>query len=146
LAESADVGVVVVDDNELVRQSIERWMTGSNGVRCLASVETVEEARRMADQFRPDVLLLDAEIPGGDTFSLIRWARTNYPSMKVVMLTGQLSQECLCTSLDLGASGYILKDESLPSIIDAIRRVAEGEIVLSPSVRSLVADHQAPPI
>ena len=132
------IGVVVVDDNELLCQSIERWMTDATGVRCLASTGKVGEARKFVADLRPDVLLLDAEIPGEDTFALIRWVAGAHPSTKVLMLSGYLAEAYVSNALALGASGYVLKDESLPTIIESIKSAAKGELVLSKSVKPLL--------
>jgi DNA-binding NarL/FixJ family response regulator len=137
---TSSVGVLVVDDNDILGQSMQRWMTGAQGARCLGWTDQVTDAKRLVVQLRPDVLLLDVDIPGGDTFALLRWVAAEHPRVKVVMLSGHLRQDYVERALDEGASGYIVKDESPATILDLVRRAAAGEIVLSSTARSWMAD------
>lgn len=132
----AGIGVLVVDDNDILGESMQRWMTGAQGVRCVGWTGNVDEAERMVAELSPDVVLLDVDIPGGDTFALLRSVTANHPGVKVVMLSGHLRQDYIERALDDGAAGYIVKDESPAKILDFVRRSAAGEIVLSSTARS----------
>jgi DNA-binding NarL/FixJ family response regulator len=126
-----EIGVLVVDDNDILGESMRRWVTGTEGVRWLGWTDDVGAAAGMIERLSPDVVLLDVDMPSGDTFELLRRISREQPGVKVVMLSGHMQQDYIEQALDCGASGYIVKDESPATIIDFVRRAAAGEIVLS---------------
>lgn len=126
------VGVVVVDDNPLLCASMERWLTEARGFRCLGCAADGRGARELIDLALPDFVLLDLDLPGTDSGALLRWIVAAHPSVRVVMLSGLADQKSIEDCLYNGATGYIVKDESLPSILDLLQRAAGGETILSP--------------
>jgi DNA-binding NarL/FixJ family response regulator len=82
--------------------------------------------------------LLDVEVPGVDTFALLRWMSANHPATRVLMLSGFVLPALIERSLDDGAAGYIHKDATPDAVVDCIRRAIEGEIVLSEAARDVV--------
>lgn len=127
---SGDIGVLVVDDNDILGEAFERWLGRAEGMRCVGWTHRFDEAERLVAERKPDVLLLDVDIPGCDTFALMRSIASRH-SVKVVMISGHMRQDYLDRALDAGAAGYIVKDESPSAILEYVRRVAAGELVLS---------------
>lgn len=132
------IRVLFVDDNDILGASMGRWMTDAVGMRWLGWTDDLAAARRMLETGRPDVLLLDIDMPRQDTFAFLRWVAEEHPDTRVLMLSGHMRQEYVERALDDGASGYIVKDESLPTIVEFVRRAAAGEVVLSSTARSWV--------
>ncbi len=128
---SREIRVLVVDDNDILGESLRRWMTGEHGVRCVGWTDDLVEALRLAGTLAPDLVLLDVDMPGGDTFALLERLTDRHPAMRIVMLSGHMRHDYIERALDAGAAGYIVKDESPASIIDLVRRAIGGEVVLS---------------
>lgn len=128
-------GVMVVDDNDLLGEAIERWLSRSTKVRWLGWTDDANNLPGLIAEKHPDVILLDVDIPGVDTFKLLGNVIAEFPNLRVVMLSGHVKREYIERALDVGAAGYIIKDERVPDIIDLIERAAAGECVLSPTAQ-----------
>src|SRR5262245_53001407 len=86
-------GVLVVDDNDLLGEAVERWLSKSQRVRWLGWTSDAPLLPGLIAERRPDVVLLDVDIPGVDTFALVRRVSTEFPSVRIVMLTGHVRRE-----------------------------------------------------
>src|SRR5690606_26093956 len=113
-------GVMVVDDNDLLGEAIERWLSRSTKVRWLRWADDANNLPGLIAEKHPDVILLDVDIPGVDTFKLLGNVIAEFPNLRVVMLSGHVKREYIERALDVGAAGYIIKDERVPDIIDLI--------------------------
>jgi DNA-binding NarL/FixJ family response regulator len=134
----AGIGVVIVDDNELLCEALERWFSRTQAVRCLGCARDTAAAMRMIAIAEPDVVLLDVSMPGGESFDLLRWIAGQFTRVRVLMLSGLANRSLIDRALAAGAAGYIVKDEPPQAIIACIRRAAEGEVVLSDLVRTVL--------
>jgi two-component system response regulator DesR len=101
-------------------------------------VESSADAERAAREFHADVLMLDVDMPG-DSFEVARALSATMPQLKIVMFSGYTRAEYIDRAVDVGAWGYVSKSESMETIIDAIRKVAAGDFVLSPEAESMRA-------
>jgi DNA-binding NarL/FixJ family response regulator len=130
------VRVVFVDDNVLAAQALQRFMHARPEVSLTAWAVSVDEALGRVAADRPDVVLLDLDMPGVDTLSLIarlEEARgTGSSPLRVVMFSGHCRSADIERSLAAGAAGYIGKDEPTSVIVDLVVKAAAGKVVLSP--------------
>jgi DNA-binding NarL/FixJ family response regulator len=117
-------------------EGLRRRLGFETGLEYVGWVETAEEALPTADQTKADVVVLDVDMPG-DSFELVQRFGSEAPSVKVVMFSGHIRREFVDRAIDAGAWGYISKNESMGVVIDAIRRIAGGEFVLSPDVEAV---------
>ena len=124
-------GVLVVDDNDLMGEAIERWLSRSTRVRWLGWSADAAGLPGLIAERRPDVVLLDVDMPGVDTFALLKRTMAEFPSVRIVMLSGHVRREYIERALDSGAAGYIIKDERVPDIVELIEKAAAGDCVLS---------------
>ena len=128
------IRVLVVDDDALVRSGLAMILGGAPDVELVGQAEDGRAGLAAAREHRPDVVLMDIRMPRMDgieaTEQLASW--TEPP--KVIVLTTFDADDYVARALGAGASGFLLKDTPPPSIIDAIRRVADGDPMLSPSV------------
>lgn len=133
------ISVMVIDDNDLVGEAISRWANRqSDSVRWLGWTDDGSAAPALVAERRPDVVLLDVDIPGVDTFALVGRLKARHPQGRVVMLSGHVREEYIDRAADAGAMGYIVKDESPKEILALAQRAATGEFVLSQTARNLV--------
>src|SRR4051812_21299119 len=133
---SKPIRLMVVDDNDLLCGSLERWFGKNPSIEFLGSVTegalAVDEVLRCA----PDVLLLDVDIPKRSGLDILKSVLAARPQTRVVMLSGHLRREYIEKSLARGASGYILKDVRIPELAELITRAAAGEQVLCEASRA----------
>ena len=139
------VRVLVVDDDALVRAGLRMILGGAPDLELVGEAMDGIEAVELAASSRPDVVLMDIRMPRRDGLAASRLILARQPSPQVIVLTTFDTDESVLNALQLGASGFLLKDTPPEKIVDAIRRVAAGEPTLSPSVTAqLIATVAAP--
>lgn len=121
-----------MDDNELISEAIQRRLRREPDVQWSGSLKRASELSAKAIECSPDVVILDVDIPGDDTFQAIRDLAVACPSARVLMLSGHTCREYLDLAVAAGAWGYLLKSDETDAIINAIRKVAAGGFVLTP--------------
>ena len=132
---ASPIRVLFVDDNVLAAKALERWFGSAPGFAFAGWAGDADWALSRAAAEMPNVVLLDLEMPGIDTVSLIRRLLNVVPDSKVVMLSGHVRPGDIEQTLRAGASGYISKDEPTAVIRDLVARAAAGECVLSPAAK-----------
>lgn len=124
------VRVLCVEDNKLVADAMKRKLDPADGFEWVGWASNVDELIAAAARTPPDVVCMDLDIPGQDTFAMIRRLGQAAPSARVLVLSGHVRTDYIDRALDAGAWGYLSKGEDSAVIVDAIRRVAAGEFVL----------------
>ena len=112
--------VMLVDDHGFVRSAIRQALTAPD-IEVVGEAPTAEEALRIAPELRPDVLLIDIDLPGMNGLRLLRELRPRLPDSKFVMLTVSTSQADVLEAMRLGAVGYLTKDLDSDALLRAIR-------------------------
>lgn len=120
----------VLDDHGVIRDGIRMQASGSNDVHVVGEAASVREAVEGIERERPNVVLLDLNLPDGSGRDLLRIARERWPEIRMVVLTVEHDEDDILQALHLGASGFITKERHLGDILDVIRRVAAGETVV----------------
>lgn len=134
------VRVMFIDDNVLAAKAMQRWFATEPDLDFAGWAGEADESVRLIASALPDVVLLDLEMPGVDTLSLIPRLMAAHPAARIVMLSGHLRPGDIGKALDAGAAGYIGKDEPTTVITALLRRAAGGECVLSPLVQRAYLD------
>ena len=135
MTEAADnldqpVRLLLVDDHRMLRESLRRSME-DNGFDVVGEASDGAEAVRLAEEFRPDVILMDVTMPVLDGVEATRQVRDRVPGTQVVILTMHADREVLVDAIRAGAAGYLVKDCSTEEVIDTVRKAAAGETALS---------------
>ena len=125
------IQVLVVDDHEIIRQGLLSLFKDS-GVRVCGEAASAEEALRQVRKLKPDVVVLDVLLKGGDSFDVIKRMRTTSPATRVMMLSAFDNPTYVARSISGGAHDYLLKTSSRAEVIAAITGAAAG----SPPTRS----------
>jgi DNA-binding NarL/FixJ family response regulator len=133
--QSEPVRVLLADDQRLVRESLGTLLGLLPGIEMVASASDGEEALALADEHRPDVVLMDLRMPRLDGIEATRRLRERRPDVRVIALTTYADDESVLGALRAGARGYLTKDASSEDIRRAILTVAAGEAALDPSVQ-----------
>jgi DNA-binding NarL/FixJ family response regulator len=131
---TAPVRVVVADDQALVRAGFRAILETAGGIEVVAEAATGEEAVTETRRHRPDVVLLDIQMPRLDGLDAARRILATSPAPRVIMLTTFDLDEYLYESMRAGASGFLVKDTPRDQLIAAVRTVASGDALLSSSV------------
>lgn len=140
------IRVVIVDDHSVVRHGVERLLSNMDDLQVVATASGGEEAVRLVAQHRPDVVLMDLEMPGGvDGVEATRRIVASGEATRVVVLTSFSDRDRILSALDAGAIGYLLKDGEAGELERAVRAAARGEFPLDPkAARALLERATAP--
>jgi DNA-binding NarL/FixJ family response regulator len=137
------IRVLLADDQALVRAGFGSLLDAQEDIEVVGQAEDGEEAARLAHELTPDVVLMDIRMPGVDGLSATRRIVSDAPSgnVRVVILTTFGLDEYVFEAIRAGASGFLVKDTDPGELVQAVRVVAEGDALLSPSVtRRLIAE------
>jgi len=128
------VTILVADDHPVVRQGLRTFLATQEDLDVVGEAATCVEAAERAAELRPDVVLLDLVMPGGDGIEAARKIRDASPRSKVIVLTSYPDDATVLPALEAGAAGYLLKDVEPRELADGVRRVHRGESLLHPAV------------
>ncbi len=132
------VRVVVADDHAIFREGVARLLERIPGVELVGEAESGEEAVERAIATAADVVLMDIRMPGAGGITATAELHRRRPESRVIVLTMYEDDETVFAAIRAGARGYLLKDASPSLMLEAIRAVAAGQALLSPSIASRV--------
>ena len=134
------VRVILADDHAVVRQGIRQFLEMSAGIAVVAEASDGLEAMRLIREHRPDVAVLDIQMPGQTGIEVTRAVRAERLPVGVLILTAFDDTPYVKAVLEAGANGYVLKTADAADIVEAVRAVHEGQSVLDPAIaRKLMA-------
>jgi DNA-binding NarL/FixJ family response regulator len=137
------ITVSIVDDEKELRESIEAFIDGSPGFRCVSAYHSAETALKHLPQDRPDVVLMDIHLTGMSGIECVERLKTLMPDTHVMMLTVYEDTDQIFKALSAGASGYMLKRSTPAKLLEAIKELNEGGSPMSSSIaRKVVASFQ----
>jgi two-component system, NarL family, response regulator NreC len=136
----AKIRVLLTDDHTLFRQGIRTLLAAEPDIEVVGEAAGASEAVTMAHALRPDVVLLDVGMPGLSSFEATRQIRKDRAETRVIFLSMYDDEDYLAESVEIGASGYILKESPAEHLISAIREVSRGGNYLSPRLLARLVD------
>ena len=128
------VRVALVDDDPLVRAGLRMILGGAPDIDVVAEAADGQDAVDVVMREAPDVVLMDIRMPRMDGLAATRRLLDRGTSARIIVLTTFDTDDMVVTALSYGAAGFLLKDTSPADLVDAVRRVAAGQPILSPSV------------
>ena len=134
MAELTTVRVVLVDDDPLVRAGLRMILGGAPDIEVIAEAGDGQDAVDVVLREAPDVVLMDIRMPRMDGLAATRRLLDRGTPARIIVLTTFDTDDMVVTALSYGAAGFLLKDTSPADLVDAVRRVAAGQPILSPSV------------
>ena len=136
------IKICIVEDNDKIRGLIQRYLDMQEDLACKAAMESVEDMLvYLEEKERPDVLLMDIQLPGMSGIEGIGIIKEKYPEIEIIMLTVYHDSHKIFDSLKAGASGYLLKHTSLPEIKESIEKLASGGAPMSPQIARKVIQY-----
>ncbi len=128
------INVLIADDHSLVRQGLKQILELEKDIKIIGQAGDGEEAISKVQRLKPDVVLLDINMPKLNGIQTLRRLKDIDKTIKVIMLTFHEDQEYLYETINLGANGYVLKDSESESLIHAVRDVYKGSSYIQPSL------------
>lgn len=128
------IRLLICDDHALVRRMLADWLVRTGGIEIVAEVESTDDAVAAASRHKPDIAILDIDMPGRQSFEAAETIRRISPQTRILFLSGHCSDHYIQQALRVGAAGYLLKGDTPKHIVEAIRNVARGSVSFSSEV------------
>jgi two-component system response regulator NreC len=136
----AKIRILLTDDHTLFRQGIKTLLSAEADLDIVGEAANGAEAVEKTNELRPDLVLMDIGMPGLSSFEATRQIKKARPDTKVLFLTMYDDEDYLVQCMEVGASGYVLKDSPAPQLLAALRDVYRGGSYLSPRMLSQLVD------
>lgn len=130
--------ILLIDDHQIIRDGLVLLLRGQTGIELVGSAYDSETGWQAVEELRPDLVVMDLDLPGEGGTALTTRIHAKYPAIKVVVLSGSTEGRCPQAALAAGASGYVLKGNGFTVLLDAIRAVLAGNTYLCPEVSAIV--------
>jgi DNA-binding NarL/FixJ family response regulator len=134
------IRVLLVEDHTIVRKGLRALLEGESDIEVVGEAEDGRQALDQVQQLLPDVVLMDLGMPGLNGLEATRQIKRQFPKIRVVVLTMHTDEESVFQVLQVGASGYLIKQARTEEVLAAIRAVYRGESFLSPSISTKVIE------
>ena len=128
------IRILLADDHHIVRAGVRQLLESASDLQVIAEAGDGEEAQALIQKHKPDVAVLDVQMPKATGIEVTRWVRANMPEVGVLILTAYDDDPYVMAVLQAGANGYVLKTAQTDDLIQAVRDVNEGKSALDPSI------------
>jgi DNA-binding NarL/FixJ family response regulator len=127
---SAPISLLIVHDHRMFGEAVELLLTAGGDFEIVGSVATVAEAMEVCDRSSPDVILLGIDLPGANWLESMRALKSKCPDCRALIITAFPHPSVIAQAIEAGASGCIPKSHAVIDLVDSVKRVAAGELVL----------------
>jgi DNA-binding NarL/FixJ family response regulator len=131
--------ILIVDDHQIMRDGLGLMLEKHPGVEVVGSCGDCAMAWRMAGELRPDLVLMDVDLPDGSGIALTRRMRAAFPELKVLVLTALLERRIAVDAIEAGAHGYLVKTTAAAEFLTAVRTVLAGGIHIGAEMSAALA-------
>ena len=136
--EQSRIRVVLAEDHHVVRTALIRLLRGEPGIEVVGEVATGGELFAIVKATKPDLLVMDAEMPDHYPVEAVKLLRRQYPKLKILVLSAHNSSDYVMGLLEAGVDGYLLKNDPRGDLVAVIRLLAEGGQWISPATRTVL--------
>lgn len=133
------IRVVIVDDHPIVRKGLRSELSETSDIKVIDEAGDGDEALEKARVHKPDIILLDISLPGRNGYEVLKQLRSEYPQIRVLILTTYPEKQYAVRCLRGGAYGYLTKDSAPEELITAIRKIAQGRKYVGVSLGEILA-------
>ena len=138
------VRVLITDDHLIVREGLRLILETAEGIEVVGEACDGMECLQLVPELKPDVVLMDLQMPHMDGITAIAHLRREHPDIAIVILTTFNEDDLMIRGLQAGARGYLLKDTSRENLLDTIQAAAKGETLLKPEILARVLSAHSP--
>ncbi len=131
---SNDIRVMIAEDHPIMRQGLRVVLDAYKGLELIGEAENGEEAVQMARELKPDVIIMDLEMPVKDGLTAIQEITNELPEIKILVLTSYPDDDKVFHAIKAGAMGFFIKETRPNELVDAIKMVNQGSAVLQPDI------------
>ena len=128
------IRILLADDHHIVRAGVRELLESASDLQVIAEAGDGEEAQALIQKHKPDVAVLDIQMPKASGIEVTRWVRAHLPEVGVLILTAYDDDPYVMAVLQAGANGYVLKTAGTDELIQAVRDVNEGKSALDPKI------------
>lgn len=128
------IHILLADDHHIVRAGVRQLLESAKDLKVIAEAGDGEEAQALIQKHKPDVAVLDIQMPKASGIEVTRWVRAHLPEVGVLILTAYDDDPYVMAVLQAGANGYVLKTAQADDLIQAVRDVYEGKSALDPTI------------
>ena len=132
------INVLLVDDHKLIRDGIRAMLANTKDIEVSGSVSSAEDCINEVRASRPDVILMDIVLPGMNGIEATRWIKEFDNSIKLILVTMEVSKEYVSAGIKSGVDGYLPKDSDADTLLEAIREVHSGKRFFNDAIMKLV--------
>ena len=129
---------VVVEDHPVLCDGLKQLINSQPDLACVGVADNISDAKRLVEQCKPDLMILDLRLKGGDALDFIKTLRVEHPEVKVLVLSQYDELIFAERTLRAGASGYIMKENATDEVLRAVRKVLAGELYFSERVAAAI--------
>lgn len=140
------IRVMITDDHLIVREGLRLILETAEGIEIVGEASDGAECLVLVPECKPDVILMDLQMPRMDGITAIDHLRRDHPETAIVILTTYNEDDLMIRGLQAGARGYLLKDTSREILLDTIQAAARGETLLKPEILARVLSAHSSPI
>jgi len=140
------IRVMITDDHLIVREGLRLILETTDMIEVVGEATDGAECLRLVTELKPDVILMDLQMPRMDGITAIENLRRDHPEIAIVILTTFNEDEMMLRGLQAGARGYLLKDTDRENLLDTIQAAAKGETLLRPEILARVLSLHSTPI
>lgn len=134
------INVLFADDHQIVVDGLKSLLEAD--MNCVGEANNGDEVMQLLETVSPDVVVLDIEMPGKDGVATMKEIRTQYPAIKVLVLSMHSEHRFISRLLQAGANGYILKERGREEMVTAIRSIVAGKDYFGSEITQAMIDHQ----
>ncbi|WP_230622131.1 two-component system response regulator NarL [Aggregatibacter sp. Marseille-P9115] len=135
--------VLIIDDHPLMRRGIQQLVELEEGFEVVGGAGNGSEGINLALQTSPDLIILDLNMKGLSGLDTLKALRAEDVDARIVILTVSDAKNDIFTLINAGADGYLLKDTEPDTLLSQLKRIAQGEVILSDSIKNLLLEHQS---
>ena len=135
------IRVVIADDHPIVRTGLRLMLGMEEGIELVGEAADGGAAIHLISSLQPDVVLMDLRMPVMDGLEAIERIRAQWPQIAIIVLTTYDEDDLMLRSLQAGVRGYLLKESSLETVLQAIESAARGDMLLQPEMMKRILDH-----
>ncbi len=133
--------LILADDHPVIREGLKAYLKDSNTFSLEGMASNAEELWQMVSTLKPDVIMTDLDMPGSNTFEVLKRMKDEFPGIKKVIFTFHEEKSFFLKSVEAGINGYILKSEPFEMISPLLNSIMDGGFAASPKMQKYLVSH-----